>query len=817
MDDNSEFDEPSDDIIGPGAERDFLIAGIGASAGGIQALKEFFECVPADSAAACVVILHLSPDRESQLAQVLQAVSKIPVRQVSEQTHIEPNHVYVVPPNRHLTMIDGSIAVSPTNVEAKNLKVRIGERAETINIHVRPVLRPTDTARGFFLVLFEKTDETSDKTEEVFTLPEPVARQLEEELMRSKAHLRATIEQYEIQAEELKASNEELKAVNEELRSSAEELETSREKLQSVNEELLTVNQELKIKIEEISQSNNNLQNLMNSTDIGTIFLDRSFRVNLYTPAAGRIFNEHKLANEHLRLSEEQLRFAAEAAEMGVWDLDLTTGEARTSLHHNRIFGYAEPVEAWGPEIFRRHILPDEQERFEQAFAQAMETGVFDFQARVRWGDNSVHWIYDRGRVYYDERNRPVRMVGVVLDITGRKRADEALRESEERLKSILEGIADYAIITLDVKGCITGWNTGAENIFGFTESEIIGQDAGIIFTPEDRKEGADRKEIKKALAEGRSEDERWHIRKDGSRFYASGILTLLHGGGMHGFVKIARDLTERQRAEEHLRLAHEELETRVQQRTAELATANEALQVEMIERKQAEDERIEILQQLVTAQENERRRIARDLHDQLGQQLTALRLKLEILRKMCDDKKLCEQIEQTQAVAERIDADVDFLAWEMRPTVLDDIGIVAALADYVREWSSHFGIPAEFSAARFGKKRLAPEVETNLYRIAQEALNNVYKHAQAKKAEIFLEPRDGFAVLIIADDGVGFEPGKKILNGGGAKGMGLIGMKERAALVGGSLEIESARGEGTTVYARVPVSNGKKGKKKDE
>lgn len=176
-------------------------------------------------------------------------------------------------------------------VEARGLKIKIDDHSETINIHVRPVLRAGDTARGFMLVLFEPSIDANNEQEILLTSDEPVARHLEEELMRLKTQLRSSNEQHEFQAEELKASNEELQAMNEELRSAAEELETSKEELQSINEELRTVNQELKVKIEETSLTSNNLQNLINSTDIGTIFLDRSFRVALFTPAARNIFN----------------------------------------------------------------------------------------------------------------------------------------------------------------------------------------------------------------------------------------------------------------------------------------------------------------------------------------------------------------------------------------------------------------------------------------------------------------------------------------------------------------------------------------------
>jgi len=175
-------------------------------------------------------------------------------------------------------------------VEARGLKVIVDDHPEVLNIHVRPVLRAGDTARGFLLVLFETSTDKGEQ-EILLTSDEPVARHLEEELMRLKTQLRTSSEQHEFQQEELKASNEELQAMNEELRSAAEELETSKEELQSINEELRTVNQELKVKIEETTLSSNNLQNLINSTDIGTIFLDRSFRVALFTPSVRYIFN----------------------------------------------------------------------------------------------------------------------------------------------------------------------------------------------------------------------------------------------------------------------------------------------------------------------------------------------------------------------------------------------------------------------------------------------------------------------------------------------------------------------------------------------
>ena len=182
-------------------------------------------------------------------------------------------------------------AQQQTTVEVRGLTLPIGGQSETLALQVRPVLGDGDPARGCFLVLFETTGETTEEVPGERVSAEPVARQLEDELMRVKTQLQTTNHQHELQAEALKASNEELQAMNEELRSAAEELETSKEELQSINEELTTVNQELKVKIDEVSLSSDNLRNLINSTDIATLFLDRSLRVNLFTPITQKIFN----------------------------------------------------------------------------------------------------------------------------------------------------------------------------------------------------------------------------------------------------------------------------------------------------------------------------------------------------------------------------------------------------------------------------------------------------------------------------------------------------------------------------------------------
>jgi signal transduction histidine kinase len=219
---------------------------------------------------------------------------------------------------------------------------------------------------------------------------------------------------------------------------------------------------------------------------------------------------------------------------------------------------------------------------------------------------------------------------------------------------------------------------------------------------------------------------------------------------------------------------------------------------------KEKETLRQQFLEKVIAAQEAERQRLARELHDEAAQTLTALSLGL---RRLQDDqnlplpqRKLAEDLKsQTTGLA----SELHRLSVELRPSALDRVGLVGALEQYIQEFKRRYTLEAQFESDNLDQTSLSPEIETNLYRIIQEALTNVARHAQARSVSVLLQVRDGQIVTTIEDDGKGFDLAQAQKNGR----LGLFGMQERAAMLGGSLNIEAAPGQGTTVFVKIPLS----------
>ena len=775
-------------------------------------------------------ILHLS-ERAGRYLQFTDAEPTVNLMKVARPEYRVELHAAL-----HEAARDRRNAVVP------NVHVEVGGESVALTIHVRPVTREDDPGHGLFLVLFEEREAPAvDATEPVTQVgADDPARLLEAEVVRLKSQLRATIERYETQSEELKAWNE----------------------------ELTTVNHDLKHKIEEQAQANNDSQNLVQATGIAAIFLDRSLRIKLFTPPvrqlfqlssgdsgrpladiSGRIEFSHikadieavlerqerrerelvtadgqhyllqlvpyrtvdgriegvvltffdvtatKKAEAQLRASEARLRAILTQATAGVALADLS---GRLLFANERLASLIE----WSFDHLSQSTIQALLHRVgaENAVArleQLVATGdPFQIESRVttagqqRWVNVALSPVRGSDGVLQA-------IVAIALDVSQRKRFEHELRRSEEHLRQVLDSITSHAVITLDAGGHITNWNPGAERMFGYTAQEAVGQSTGLIFTPEDLSKGEHLTEMRVAREKGRAADERWHMRKDGSRLYVSGVLSPLGDPEVGGYVKVARDLTQRKQQEEALQHAHDLLESRVQERTGELAR-------ELRERVEAEGRVRKLLNQLITVQEEERRRIARDLHDDLGQKMTALHLKLEALRRAASgDPELRDRTKDAQEFVRALDRDLDFFTWELRPAALYDLGLGQALRDFVEQWSTHFGVEAHFEVVGVGTERYRPHIEINLYRIAQEALNNIHKHAAAKCVEVVLMRRGGELVLSIEDDGRGFDPLHAQQEG---RGLGLTGMQERATLVGGTLQIERAASGGTTVMVRAPA-----------
>jgi signal transduction histidine kinase len=277
------------------------------------------------------------------------------------------------------------------------------------------------------------------------------------------------------------------------------------------------------------------------------------------------------------------------------------------------------------------------------------------------------------------------------------------------------------------------------------------------------------------------------------------------------------RDLLEEQhQAQRELRNAHNQLADRarqlealVRERTAKLVQSNEHLRREMRERERAEAAREALRRQLIHAQEEERRRIARELHDQMGQDLTALNLGLKSLRE-CVPKKFQQAIKPLQNLARETARDLHRVALELRPSALDDLGLIKAVRNLADTWSTHCGIEVEVEARQYTPTRVSVEIETALYRVIQEGLNNVAKHSGAKHVGIILHRTATCAQAIIEDDGCGFDTTKPRPAANQSGGLGLRGIQERLSVLSGSLGIESVPRRGTTLIVRIPIAKSK-------
>ncbi|MGH9344030.1 MAG: PAS domain S-box protein [Terriglobia bacterium] len=349
---------------------------------------------------------------------------------------------------------------------------------------------------------------------------------------------------------------------------------------------------------------------------------------------------------------------------------------------------------------------------------------------------------------------------------------ETALRHSEERFRLLVESVQDYAIFLLDVEGRVNSWNAGAERIKGFTASEIIGRHFSVFYPAEDIRAGKPERLLRAAAAEGRTQDEGWRLRKDGSRFWASVVITPLRdeAGNLRGFAKVTRDMTKERQHEESLR---------------------------------------KLTGQLLSLQDQERRRLARDLHDSTAQNLTALLINLSLLQNhsgVIHDSKTAKILSESQSLADQAAREIRNFSHLLHPPDLDLVGLVGAIPWFVQRFRERSEIQVElFLPER--NLRLPQDVEIALFRVMQEALTNVHRHSGSATAAVRLEIRKTEAVLKIADQGCGVPPAvlQSRERADANVGVGLAGMEERIRQLGGRLRIDSGN-QGTTITVSIPV-----------
>lgn len=390
-----------------------------------------------------------------------------------------------------------------------------------------------------------------------------------------------------------------------------------------------------------------------------------------------------------------------------------------------------------------------------------------------------------------DEAGQVQGWIASIIDLTERVRTIEHLQQTEQKYRRMFmamnEGVMQLDVLYDEAGHAVdfvfTDTNPAYERIIGATRAERVGRKASEFYNPIPFFDT-----FRKVAESGEPAFFEAYQSYIGKYVQISAFST-----ERKTLTVIFSDISARKQAEQILQTAYEVLDARVQERTNELATSNASRQL--------------LIQQLVTAQEEERRRISRELHDQLGQLMTALDVGLKVLLAQGRGADFQERVEQLQKVTKHTSETIQSLAYELRPIALDDLGLAATLEFYLEEWSSRYRMEVHFESSGVSNLRLNPNVEITIYRIVQEAVTNILKHANASRVSVILDRTSERMMTIVEDNGQGFDVDAMLTNGEMRHPLGLVSMRERAEMLGGTLKIESSPGMGTTLFVRIPLN----------
>jgi PAS domain S-box-containing protein len=477
-----------------------------------------------------------------------------------------------------------------------------------------------------------------------------------------------------------------------------------------------------------------------------------------------------RLASE-VAESDRRWFSALEAAGHGIWDWDVATGKTVCSASCHRMLGYREDEIPATREDWLELVHPEDREAARRAGEACVsgEVDAFSNELRMRCKDGGWKWVLNRGMaVRRDADGRALRVLGTITDIAEHRQAQQRLRESEARLNAII-GSAMDAIITVDRRQNIVLFNAAAEKIFRCPAYEAVGRPLDR-FIPE-RFRTAHRAHIERFGATGvtmrrmGAELALYGLRTDGEEFPIDASISQVEVGGEKYFTVILRDITERQRAKEALERSHRELR--------------------------------ELYAAMHEVREAERTRIARELHDELAQWLTALRMDVSWIasRLPAEEARLREKTEKMKGVVDATVAAVRRIASDLRPAMIDDLGLIPAIEHLLHEFSQRSGIAVSFDTAVDGADFRDP-LATAVYRMVQEALTNVARHAEATRVEVRIAREDEKLTVRVRDNGRGIDPEAPRKE----KSFGLLGIHERARTLGGEARFYRAEEGGTVV-----------------